>query len=107
MLTGPACKSEEGCELKAKNEVNVAPKLGATTAWADHICSAGFRICAPKSLCWTCDDQILLPLLGGDDDDAGMPAPKWAAGISLPGMKLQPFYGARAGTGKNATAKQR
>lgn len=74
-----------GCDLSSSNDIVVAPKPGYTSNPADKVCTKGYTICAPKALAWTCYDQTLQPRVLNET--------QYVFGISLLGMRLQPFYG--------------
>lgn len=73
----------------AKKTVNVAnqpldvdSRPGVTKNPADNICERGFLTCAPKNLCWACDDQVLK---AKQSNSEGV-----NARLTMPGLKLQP-----------------
>jgi len=69
--------------------VNLTPaKFGITDHPADAQCTTGYGICAPKGLCWSCNDQVMKPtnvtVIGADQTTVF---------LHLPGMVLQPSLG--------------
>lgn len=69
--------------------VNLTPaKFGITDHPADAQCTTGYGICAPKGLCWSCNDQVMKPtnvtLIGADQTTVF---------LHLPGMVLEPSLG--------------
>ncbi len=91
---------EGGGAITQKDPILVAPKSGYTDDDANAVCANGYRICSPTTLCWTCDEQNLLP------DVPTQTEAKYMAGVIMPGMKLQPFLKSndtKADDGANST----
>merc|ERR1711983_36704 len=66
----------------ADEALDVDSNPGVTSRTADQSCERGYLTCAPKNLCWYCDDQIFKSL-----------EPKtYTSRITLPGATLQPFF---------------
>jgi len=57
---------------------DVGSNPGATKQPADQICDRGHLTCAPKNLCWACDNQIFK---------------KGDVRLTMPGARLQPVFG--------------
>ena len=58
-------------------------KTGLTKSLGDVICSRKYSFCAPKNLCWKCDDQIISASEAADNANL-------QARLTMPGVKLQP-----------------
>jgi len=74
-----------GVNFNVNNAVLVAPRPGYTSNPADKVCLTGYSTCAPINTCWTCREYQLKPNV------TGLTEGDLAAGIVIPGMKLQPF----------------
>ena len=76
------------CSLNKTDSLVVVEQTGYTKAEADRVCTEGYSTCAPVALCWTCYETNFYPRL-----PRGFPVTTYnAAGLLIPGLKLQPFY---------------
>jgi len=76
-----------GAELviEQTDPIDVAPRRGYFLNAVELVCTKGYTICSPTWLCWTCNEQDLLPKVPKGAEEGYM------AGVVIPGMKLQPF----------------
>jgi len=69
----------KGATTDVTTQMDVTSNPGATGKQADQICGRGHLTCAPKNLCWACDNQIV-------KDNKKSPTIR----LTMPGAKLQP-----------------
>ena len=75
-------------------KLDLSPKPSYNTPTVASIspaCTAGFGICAPLGLCWSCTDQILRPY--NTTKVYKEVKDNWAVFWHLPGMVLEPELG--------------
>jgi len=80
-LTATYKVSDAGKIIDIQSEMDVSSNPGATKQPADAICGRGHLTCAPKNLCWACDNQVFKDTKGTGDKTSR---------LTMPGARLQP-----------------
>merc|ERR1711997_342792 len=80
-LTATYKVSDAGKIIDIQSEMDVSSNPGASKQPADAICGRGHLTCAPKNLCWACDNQVFKDTKGTGDKTSR---------LTMPGARLQP-----------------